>query len=83
MKVGVILMDHGEPPIYDEHTYYSFRNFATCLIEMGFIPRFVLKFDRGTILQNRNEIYAAEPSPNPELIDAKLRWSAGLEKKVP
>ena len=83
MKVGVILMDHGEPPIYDEHTYYSFRNFATCLIEMGFIPRFVLKFDRGTILQNRNEIYAAEPSPNPELIDAKLRPYSGPAKYIP
>ena len=73
MKIGVILMDHGEPPVYNEHTYYSFRDFATCLIEMGFIPRFVLRFDKGTILQDKNNLYASKPSPKPELIDAKLQ----------
>jgi protoheme ferro-lyase len=72
MKIGILLLDHGEPPEYNEHTYYSFRNFATSLIDMGFIPKIVLKFDRGTILQQNNKIYAEKPSPNPALIDAWL-----------
>ncbi|KKM57832.1 hypothetical protein LCGC14_1550370, partial [marine sediment metagenome] len=27
-KIGIILLDHGEPPEYNEYTYNSFRNFA-------------------------------------------------------
>jgi hypothetical protein len=72
MKIGVVLLDHGEPPEYNEHTYYSFRDFATSLIDMGFIPKFVLRFDRGTILQDSNSIYAEKQMPNPALFDAWL-----------
>ena len=83
MKVGVILLDHGEPPEYNEHTYYSFRDFSTSLIEMGFIPKFVLRFDRGTILQDQNEFYAARRSPSPELIDAWLHPYEGPSTFIP
>jgi hypothetical protein len=83
MKIGVILMDHGEPPVYDRHTYNSFRDFATCLIEMGFIPPIVLRFDRGTILQDRDQLYPSEPSPSPELIDTKLEPYNGSARYVP
>ena len=83
MKVVVILMDHGEPPIYDKHTYSSFRDFATCLIEMGFIPSIVLRFDKGTILQDKKNLYSSKPSSNPELIDAKLQPYTGPAKFVP
>jgi protoheme ferro-lyase len=83
MRIGVILLDHGEPPEYNEHTYYSFKNFATSLINMGFIPKIVLKFDRGTILQERNEIYAEKSSPNPELIDAWLHPYKGFTYFIP
>ncbi|MFQ6106126.1 MAG: hypothetical protein ACE5QF_00855 [Thermoplasmata archaeon] len=72
-KIGVILLDHGEPPEYNEHTYYSFRSFAESLIEMGMIPRVVLKAKRGTILMDKDRIFATEPRPNPSLIDAWLR----------
>jgi hypothetical protein len=83
MRIGVILLDHGEPPEYNEHTYYSFRNFATSLITMGFIPKIVLKFDRGTILQECNKIYAETPSPNPNLIDAWLHPYNGSAYFIP
>ncbi|MFQ6053421.1 MAG: hypothetical protein ACE5OO_04235 [Candidatus Bathyarchaeia archaeon] len=83
MKVGVILLDHGEPPEYNEHTYYSFRDFATSLIEMGFIPRFVLRFDRGTILQDRNDLYPAKSSPSPQLMDAWLHPYEGPAVYIP
>jgi len=83
MRIGVVLLDHGEPPEYNEHTYYSFRNFATSLIDMGFIPKIVLRFDRGTILQDRNKIYAEKPSSNPALIDAWLHPSKGFAHFIP
>lgn len=59
-KIGVILLDHGEPPEYNEYTYNSFRNFAHSLIMMGMIPKVVLKAKRGTILMDRNNIFAKE-----------------------
>ena len=71
-RIGVILLDHGEPPEYNAHTYYSFRNFAQSLIDMGMIPRVVLRAQRGTILMDRNNIFAGEPQPEPDLIDAWL-----------
>ncbi|KKM71201.1 hypothetical protein LCGC14_1433010 [marine sediment metagenome] len=72
-KIGVILLDHGEPPEYNEYTYKSFRNFAHSLIVMGMIPKIVLKPKRGTILMDRRNIFAKDPQTNPELIDAWLR----------
>ncbi len=72
-KIGIILLDHGEPPEYNEYTYNSFRNFAHSLIMMGMIPKVVLKAKRGTILMDRKKIFAKEPQTNPELIDAWLR----------
>ena len=72
-RIGVILLDHGEPPEYNEHTYYSFRNFSQSLIGMGMIPEVALKAKRGTILMDRKNIFAAEPQPNPDLIDAWLK----------
>ena len=79
-KIGVILLDHGEPPEYNEYTYNSFRNFAHSLITMGMIPKIVLKAKSGTILMDRNNIFAKEPQQKPELIDAWLRpYSAPVE----
>ena len=83
MRLGVILLDHGEPPEYNEHTYHSFKNFATSLINMGFIPKIVLKFDRGSILQDSRNIYAETPSTNPALIDARLHPYNGLTHFIP
>jgi protoheme ferro-lyase len=83
MVIGIVLLDHGEPPEYNEHTYYSFRNFANSLIHMGFIPKIVLRFDRGTILQDSNKIFAEKQSSNPALIDAWLRPHKGPTYFIP
>ena len=71
-RIGVILLDHGEPPEYNEHTYYSFRGFAQSLVSMGMIPTVALKAKRGTILVDRKNIFGKDPRRNPELIDAWL-----------
>lgn len=83
MKVGVVLLDHGEPPEYNEHTYHSFRDFATSLIHMNFVPKIVLKFDKGTILQDSNHLYADRESASPALIDSKLKPYAGKAHYIP
>ncbi len=83
MKIGVLLLDHGEPPVYNEHTYYSFRTFATSLIDMGIIPHIALKFDRGTILQDYNKPYAEKQSPHPVLMDSKLNPYKGFANFIP
>jgi hypothetical protein len=40
---------------------------------MGFIPRIALRSDKGTILQEKNNLYSNKPSPKPNLIDTKLQ----------
>ena len=82
-RIGVILLDHGEPPEYNEHTYYSFRNFSQSLFAVGMIPAVALKAKRGTILMHRNNIFSREPQPNPDLIDAWLRPHNDPAKFVP
>lgn len=82
-RIRVILLDHGEPPEYNEHTYYSFRDFAQSLIMMRMIPGVVLRAKHGTILMDGNNIFATEPRPNPDLIDAWLRPHTGPAQFVP
>jgi len=82
-KIGVLLLDHGEPPEYNKNTYYSFRDFANSLIDMHFIPKIVLRFDRGTILQNQKRIFAEDPSSSPELIDTWLDHYDGSAYFIP
>jgi hypothetical protein len=81
--IGIILLDHGEPPAYNEHTYYSFRDFAQSLITIGMIPKVALRAKRGTILMDRNNIFTREPQPNPGLIDAWLKPHNTPAKFVP
>jgi hypothetical protein len=82
-RIGVILLDHGEPPEYNAETYYSFRNFAKSLITMGMIPKVALKAKNGTILMDRNNLFALKPHPTPDLIDAWLKSHPGPAKFVP
>src|SRR5687768_6548080 len=51
-KIGVLIADHGEPPVYNADTYHSFRAFIAHLMEMGVIPSFLGGIDTGTILQD-------------------------------
>jgi len=82
-KIGVILLGFGEPPEYNEHTYYSFRNLGKNLIDMGIIPKIVLKSKRGTILMERNNIFSEEPHPQPDLIDAWLKPHTEFTEFIP
>jgi hypothetical protein len=82
-RIGVMLLDHGEPPEYNKYTYHSFRNFAQSLIEMGIIPEVALRTKSGTILMDRNNIFATEPQSNPQLIDAWLNPHTGPAEFVP
>ncbi|MHA2473192.1 MAG: ferrochelatase [Promethearchaeota archaeon] len=82
-KIGVILLGFGEPPEYNEYTYYSFRNLAKSLIKIGIIPKIALKAKRGTILMDRNNIFSKAPSSTPDLIDAWLKPHGEFTKFIP
>ncbi|MGH2807750.1 MAG: hypothetical protein ACRDKT_10795 [Actinomycetota bacterium] len=70
--VGLLVVDHGEPPEYNELTYWSFRKFFDHLIEMGLIPAWLRALDEGTVLQDTACYGCNEPSTDPTLIDAWL-----------
>ena len=71
-KTGVLIVDHGEPPEYNELTYESFRKFFDHLIEMGLVPAWLKYLDTGTVTVDRNCPFCAEASPDPRLMDAWL-----------
>jgi hypothetical protein len=48
-RVGLLLADHGEPLVYDENTYWSFRGFVDGLMDAGVIPPYLRNVDTGTI----------------------------------
>ena len=82
-KVGVFLVDHGEPPVYNEDTYESFREFFKHLIEMGLIPSWVTAIDSGTVTQDVDCFSCEEPNPTAALMDAWLDPHAGPGVYVP
>ncbi|MHA1472569.1 MAG: ferrochelatase [Promethearchaeota archaeon] len=82
-KIGVLLLGFGEPPEYNEHTYYSFRNLGKSLIDMGIIPKIALRAKRGTILMERDNIFSKKPNPKPDLIDAWLKPHTEFTKFIP
>lgn len=76
-RVGLLIVDHGEPPEYNELTYWSFRDFFDHLIEMGLIPTWVRALDEGTVLQDRSCYSCEEADPEADLIDAWLHPNDG------
>jgi hypothetical protein len=72
-KVGLLIADHGEPPEYNERTYWSFRAFVAHLIEMGVIPAWLRALDGGTVLQDPSCYGCPEPRMDGGRIDAWLR----------
>lgn len=82
-RVGVLIADHGEPPEYNADTYWSFREFFSHLIEMGFIPSWLTLVNGGTVLQDRGCHGCEQPRRDPELIDAWLRPHDGPAVFVP
>lgn len=71
-KVGVFLIDHGEPPEYNEDTYESFKEFFNHLIEMGLIPSWVKAIDSGTVTQDVDCFSCDQPDISADLMDAWL-----------
>lgn len=71
-EIGVLLVDHGEPPEYNELTYESFKEFFDYVIEMGLIPSWVKLIDSGTVTQDVDCFNCPQPSVQPELMDAWL-----------
>lgn len=82
-KVGVLLVDHGEPPVYNEDTYESFREFFAHLIEMGLIPSWVTAIDAGTVTQDVECFSCDQVDPNAQLMDAWLDPQTGPGVYVP
>jgi hypothetical protein len=76
-KVGLLIVDHGEPPEYNELTYWSFRKFFDHLIEMGLVPSWLRAIDEGTVLQDKGCYSCPEASTEPDLIDAWLHPHEG------
>ena len=76
-KVGLLIVDHGEPPEYNEFTYWSFREFFDHLIEMGLIPSWIRAVDEGTVLQDERCFSCESPNPEAGLIDAWLHPNEG------
>ena len=72
-RVGLLLADHGEPPVYDENTYWSFRDFVDGLMDAGVIPPYLRHVDTGTITHEHQGT----------LLDAWLRPHEGPGVAVP
>lgn len=82
-RVGLLVVDHGEPPEYNEYTYESFREFFKHLMDMGLIPWWLELLDTGTIVQDANCYACSEASEDPYLIDAWLDHRDGPAAYVP
>lgn len=76
-RVGLLIVDHGEPPEYNELTYWSFREFFDHLIEMGLVPSWLRAIDEGTVLQDEACFSCAEADPDASFIDAWLHPNDG------
>jgi len=49
-KIGVLMINHGEPVEYNVDTYKDFKAFTEHMINVGIMPRFLMNIDTGTIL---------------------------------
>ncbi|MDX1611178.1 MAG: FTR1 family protein [Candidatus Thermoplasmatota archaeon] len=75
-QVAVLLRNHGEPIYYNETTYQSFADFTERLLRvLGFGA--LLEVDQGTVLLDKDQPFANEPSLTPSLMDAWTHDHAG------
>lgn len=81
--VGILIADHGEPPVYNADTYWSFRAFIDHLMAMGVIPPALRAIDSGTILQDKTCYDCGRPALEAPLIDAWLRAQTSPAVFVP
>lgn len=82
-RVGILVMDHGEPPVYNQDTYWSFRAFIDHLMQMEVIPSWLRTLDLGTVLQDTGCYACPQPRSDAKLIDAWLRPHTGPTIFVP
>ena len=82
-RAGVLIVDHGEPPEYNELTYESFRKFFDHLIEMGLVPAWLKFIETGTVTVDVSCPFCSEPSADPTLMDAWLNPHEGPGIFVP
>jgi hypothetical protein len=75
--IGIMLLDLGEPPEYDENTYYSFRDYAKTLVDAGLVGKEFLEEDRGTVLMDRASLNLDNGSNGSEYLDAWLKPVVG------
>ena len=69
VKIGILMINHGEPAEYNATTYEDFKEFTQHMINVGIIPRFLMNIDTGTILiDEKNDHWA--PFWKRSLIDA-------------
>lgn len=71
--VGILIADHGEPPVYNADTYESFRAFLDHLMSMGVIPSWLRYVDTGTVLSHEDCYDCPQPAIDGKFIDAWLR----------
>lgn len=81
-KIGIVLLDMGEPPEYNEHTYYSFRDYAEALVNIGVVKKEFLNMDKGTILMDRKKVFPEHESDSRQLINAWLRPYKGKASTI-
>jgi protoheme ferro-lyase len=81
-KIGIMLLDLGEPPEYDEFTYYSFRDYAKTLVDVGLVNRKFLEEDRGTILMDKKSLNLENGADGSQLVDAWLNPISGKSSKA-
>jgi len=82
-RIGLLVADHGEPPEYNDDTYYSFRDFVAGLMETGVIPSWLRYVDTGTIAWDAGCPGCEHSRPDARLTDAWLRPHAGPGVFVP
>ena len=76
-KIGLLIADHGEPPVYNADTYESFRAFIDHLMEMGVIPPQLKAIDTGTVLQDPKCYACSPPQAQAPFINAWLGAESG------
>ncbi len=72
-RIGILLLDVGEPPLYDESTYYSFRDYMETLVNIGMVNKEFLKEDRGTVLRSRGSLGLGDDPEGSQMVDAWLQ----------
>jgi hypothetical protein len=82
-RVGLLIADHGEPPVYNRDTYESFRAFVSHLMDMGVIPPWLRSVDLGTVLQDPDCPFCEGQKLAGGFIDAWLDPQAGPAAHVP